>query len=137
MGGREQQQAVGQPPQQLYHPLEPDARQRQRVFELLMGILVHYNLFFAIYLNGPPPGAQATFRPTATPTLSPIHKHPNPPNKKQESDPEPLLGAYRACRALCDGLRLEMLALQAKALQAEEGDGYHQGGGGGTCWSSH
>ena len=34
------QQAGGQPPQQLYHPLEPDARQRQRVFELLMGILV-------------------------------------------------------------------------------------------------
>lgn len=27
-----------------------------------------------------------------------------------------MLSAYRVCRALCDGLRLEMLALQAKAL---------------------
>lgn len=41
VGGRVQQ-AGGQPPQQLYHPLEPDARQRQRVFELLMGILVRF-----------------------------------------------------------------------------------------------
>jgi len=32
--GEQQQQQL------LYHALEPDARQRQRVFELLMGVLV-------------------------------------------------------------------------------------------------
>lgn len=41
-----------------------------------------------------------------------------------EKDPEPLLSTYKLCRSLCNGLRLEMLALQAKELGKGDWEGH-------------
>ena len=41
-----------------------------------------------------------------------------------ENDPEPLLGTFKLCRSLCNAMRLEMLALQAKELAKSHWEGH-------------